>query len=312
MATIVITQRLIDGSLALFEGTGHRIVSLDADGPLSEPELMDAVRDADALICLLNDQVTASVIEVGTSLKVIATVSVGVDNIDVAAARLRGIAVVNTPGVLDEATADIAMLLMGSALRRTTEAEHALRSGHWQGWSLDGFLGRDLTGATLGLVGYGRIARCVATRAAGFSMEVLHHTRTATGIDGWCDSLAAMAGRVDVLSVHVPWTKETTDLVDGPIFSAMPKTSVMVNTARGPIVNERALLDALFDGEIWGAGLDVYLDEPRVNPELLSAPHVVLYPHIGSSTGSTRLAMCRLAITGTLDVLAGRTPSNAV
>jgi len=312
MATIVVTQRLVEGSMQLFEGTGHRIISLDADGPLSESELIDAVRGADALVCLLNDIVTEQVIEAGASLKVIATVSVGVDNIDVAAARAAGITVVNTPGVLDDATADIAMLLMGSALRRTHEAERVLRSGGWQGWSLDGFLGQDMTGATLGLVGYGRIARRVAARASGFSMDILHHTRTPTGIDGWCDSLVGMAERVDVLSVHVPWTHETTDLIDEQIFAAMPRTSVLVNTARGPIVNERALLAALYGEEIWGAGLDVYADEPQVNPELLSAPHVVLYPHIGSSTGSTRLAMCRLAITGTLEVLAGRTPANVV
>jgi len=187
-----------------------------------------------------------------------------------------------------------------------------LRRGAWEGWGLTGQLGLDLSGATLGLVGYGRIARAVARRATGFDMKVLHHTRTSTGEPGWTASLLELASACDALSVHVPLTVATEGLISREVLGVMRPTSVLVNTARGAVVDEEALAEALEEGRLFGAGLDVYVGEPRINPRLLAAPHTVLLPHIGSATIGTRRSMCRLAIDGVLAVLAGGSPPNLV
>ena len=270
------------------------------------------VNGAEALICLLNDPIDDEVLAAGRSLKVVANVAVGYDNIDLAAAARRSIAVVNTPGVLDASTADVAMALMLAARRRTSEAEARLRRGGWEGFSLDGSLSLDLSGSSLGLVGYGGIARKVAHRARGFDMSVRHHTRHDTGEPGWTASLEELATGCDVLSIHVPLSPETRGLVDARILSLLKPTSVVINTARGPVLDEEALCDALEDGRLWGAGLDVYDGEPSINPRLLSAPHAVLFPHVGSATVATRRAMCELALAGALAVLEGREPGNLV
>jgi glyoxylate reductase len=237
---------------------------------------------------------------------------VGYDNIDVAAAHKLGIAVCNTPGVLDATTADLAFLLILTATRNTSTAEDDLRHGRWNGWGFGAHLSHDVHGATLGIVGYGRIGRAVAQRAAGFDMEVLHTARTDTGLPGYVAQLGELLARSDIVSLHVPLTESTRHLIGAAQLALMKPTAVIVNTARGAVIDEDALADALEAGTIYGAGLDVFDGEPIVNPRLLRAPRTTLLPHVGSATIETRTAMGRLACQGVCDVLAGRTPLNLV
>jgi glyoxylate reductase len=312
VAHLFITQRLVPGALELIDLEGHDVAHRDRPGPIPRDELLARVGDVEVLVCLLNDRVDDEVLGAAPKLKVVATIAVGYDNIDVGAAHRRGIKVVNTPGVLDASTADIAVALMLGARRRTSDAEAALREGRWTGWSIDEHLGRDLSGATLGLVGFGRIARKVAARALGFDMVVRHHTRHATGVDGWTSSLRELASDADVLSIHVPLTGATHHLISAEVLASLRSTAVVVNTSRGAVLDEDALASALEGGRLWGAGLDVYQGEPSINPRLLAAPHTVLLPHIGSATVETRRAMCTLAFTGALEALAGGEPANLV
>jgi glyoxylate reductase len=292
---------------------GHELVRHDDDAPLSAAELADAVRDVDAVVCLLTDRIDDAVLAAGGDrLRVVANVAVGYDNVDVAAAQRRGIAVCNTPGVLDETTADLAFLLMLAASRLAHDAEADLREDRWHGWGINQYLGRDVHGATLGLVGYGRIGRAVARRATGFGMSVLHHTRTGTGEPGHVADLHRLLADADIVSIHVPLTDATRGLIGPAELAAMGAHAVLVNTSRGPVVDEEALADALTAGTIFAAGIDVFEREPEVHPKLLAAPHAVLLPHIGSATVATRTRMAQVACEGVVAVLAGRTPSNLV
>lgn len=313
MARVLVTRRLPDGGTDPLVDAGHEIVTPADDEPLTATELRAAVADVDAIVCLLTDRIDASVIEAGAPrLKVVANVAVGYDNVDVDAATRSGIAVCNTPGVLDETTADLAFLLILAASRRASEAEADLRGGRWHGWGINQYLGHDVHGATLGLVGYGRIGRAVARRAAGFSMEVVHHTRTDTAVPGWRPDLDAMLPGCDVVSLHVPLTDATRHLFDAARIRRMRAGSVLVNTSRGPVVDEEALADALEDGHLFAAGIDVFEREPAVLPRLLAAPRTVLLPHIGSASVATRTRMARLACEGAVAVLAGERPANLV
>ena len=288
--------------------TGHELVEWRR-----EVSMATAVGGCHAILCLLTDHVTKDVIDSGApGLRVVANVAVGYDNVDVGAAAANGVIVTNTPGLLDETTADTAFVLILAACRRTTDAEAALRGSRWAGWELDGFLGVDVHGAELGLVGYGRIAQAVARRARGFGMHVRHHARRPTGEAGYVDSLEELLATADVVSIHVPLTPETHHLIDATRLALMKPTAVLINTARGPVVDEGALALALESGRIFGAGLDVYDGEPSVHPRLLAAPHVTLLPHIGSATRATRVAMVRLAAENIAAVLAGEPPLTPV
>jgi len=312
MARILLTRRVPGDGPALLDG--HELVGPDPDDrPLAHDELCSYAREVDAIICLLTDRIDARVLEAGAGrLRVVSNVAVGFDNIDVETAARLGIAVCNTPGVLDETTADIAFLLILAASRRTSEAEAELRQGRWAGFRIEHLLGRDVHGATLGLVGYGRIGRAVARRAEGFGMRVLHHARNPTGCEGYVDSLDVMIPQVDILSLHVPGGAETRRLIDARRLALLRKTAVLVNTARGAVVDEEALADALHAGRLFAAGLDVYESEPQVHPRLRSAPRAVLLPHLGSASLATRSEMVRLAVRGVVQVLAGQTPANLV
>ncbi|HXY91611.1 MAG TPA: NAD(P)-dependent oxidoreductase, partial [Acidimicrobiia bacterium] len=205
-----------------------------------------------------------------------------------------------------------AFFLILAASRRTSDAEADLREGRWTGFRMDRFLGQDVHGRTLGVVGFGRIGQAVARRAAGFGMEVLHHARHDTGMPGWIPDLDDLLRVADVVTLHVPLTPHTTALVDARRLALMKPSAVLVNTSRGPVVDEEALADALERGAIFGAGLDVYEREPQVHPRLLSAPHTVLLPHIGSASEGTRRRMAQLACEGVVAVLAGERPPNLV
>ena len=310
MARVLVTRRLPPGGLDPLEG--HELVQREGDQPLTHQELVDAAAGVDAIVCLLTDRIDAGVIAAGRNLKAIGNVAVGYDNVDVAAAERAGVAVCNTPGVLDETTADVAFGLILAASRLFGEAERDLRAGRWTAWNINQYLGYDVHGATLGLVGYGRIGQAVGRRAAGFGMRVLHHTRRPTGQPGHLASLDELLASADVVSLHVPLSEHTRHLIGRRELELMKPSAVLVNTARGPVVDSEALAEALESGTIFAAGLDVYEDEPHVPPKLLAAPRTVLLPHVGSGSLQTRTAMARLATDGVRAVLAGERPANLV
>ncbi len=286
---------------------------------LTRDELVALARGRAALITMLDDRIDGALLDaIGPELRIVANHAVGFNNIDVAAASARGIVVSNTPGVLDEATATLAIALMLATARRLVEADAYLRAGHWTtGWSPNFFTGLDIDGATLGIVGAGRIGRTVARKARGLGMEIVYAGRRddpeierETGARRLpLDTLLAEA---DVISLHVPLTPETRHLIGAPELARMKPTALLINTARGPIVDEAALVEALRAGRIAGAGLDVFEQEPALAPGLAELANVVIVPHIGSATTRTRAAMAGIAIDNVLAVLDGRTPSTPV
>ena len=312
MARVLVTRRLPGGLDPLVEA-GHELIQPEGERNFTHDELVGMAPEADAIVCLLTDRIDADVLAAGAPrLKVVANVAVGYDNIDIQAAAAHRIVVCNTPGVLDETTADLAFLLILAAARRLWEAESDLRAGKWPGWDVDQYLGRDVHGAVLGVVGFGRIGQAVARRAAGFGMEVLHHTRRDTGMVGWRGDLDALLAGSDVVTLHVPLTGETRHLINARRLALMKRDAVVVNTSRGPVVDEEALAVVLEDGAIFAAGLDVYEREPEVHPRLLAAPRTVLLPHIGSASVATRTRMARVAAENAVAVLAGERPNNPV
>ena len=312
MARVLVTRRLPGGLDPLVEA-GHELIQPEGDRAFTHDETVEQASGVDAIVCLLTDRIDGAVLKAGSPrLKVVATVAVGYDNIDVDAAAARGIAVCNTPRVLDDTTADLAFLLILAAARRIWEAESDLRAGKWPGWDIDQYLGRDVHGAVLGVVGFGRVGQAVARRATGFGMEVLHHTRRETGIVGWRGDLDRLLAESDIVTLHVPLTDETRHLIDPRRLALMKRDAVLVNTSRGPVVDEEALAVALEEGAIFAAGLDVYEREPEVHPRLLGAPRTVLLPHIGSASLATRTRMARVAAENAVAVLAGERPEYPV
>ena len=279
-------------------------------------ELIDRLRGKQALICLLTEAVDQAVIDAGADLRVIANIAVGYNNIDVPAARRRGIVVTNTPDVLTEATADFAWTLILAITRRVSEGERVVRRGEWKGWALDFMLGMELRGKQLGIVGFGRIGRAVAARAPAFGLRV---ACTDIRPDGSYDMslpgampLDQLLSTSDVVSLHVPLTPQTTHLIDQPALARMKRSAYLVNTARGPVVDEAALAWALRERIISGAALDVYEREPEVHPDLLKLENVLLAPHLASATVETRTAMAELAVRNVLAVLEGQPPITPV
>ncbi|MDX9760052.1 MAG: D-glycerate dehydrogenase [Bacteroidota bacterium] len=313
MAHIFLTREIPDAGLTLLREL-HDVTIFEHDRQITKEELLEAVRDTDGLLCLLSDRVDADVIAAGDRLRCISNYAVGYNNIDVDAARERGIAVTNTPGVLTEATADIAFALMIACARRIVESDVFLRAGDFRGWEPKLFLGQDLVGRTLGIIGAGRIGRALAHRASrGFDMPVLYHNRKrdesfereygARLVD-----LDTLLRESDFISIHVPLTPETHHLIDARAIGLMKPSAVFVNTARGPVVDERALIDALRERRIFAAGFDVYENEPAVPRELIDLPNTVLLPHIGSASIETRDRMAEIAARNLLAVLAGKEP----
>jgi glyoxylate reductase len=309
---VLVTRPLTEGGTDPLVEAGHDIVIPPT--PPSAAELVSSAPEFDGMVSHLTDRIDAALLDAGKAgrLRVVANAAVGYDNIDVGRAREIGITVCNTPGVLDNTTADLAFLLIIAATRLSTEAESDLREGRWHGWGFGDHLARDVHGMTLGLVGFGRIARAVAQRAVGFDMDVIHTTRHDTGLHGYVPALDELLRRSDIVSLHVPLTESTRHLIGAAELAVMKPTAVLVNTARGPVLDENALVDALEEGRLYAAGLDVFDGEPTVNPRLLRAPRITLLPHIGSATIGTRTRMARLACQGVADVLAGRTPPNTV
>jgi glyoxylate reductase len=288
--------------------------NLDRQKPmLPATELLKAIKGFDAVICTLEDVISDDVMAACSNLKLVANVAVGYDNIDVEAATKRGILVTNTPGVLDETTADLAFALLMACARRVAEADRYVRDRLWKDWTPDLMLGVDVYGKTLGIIGYGRIGQAMGRRGQGFGMEVLYTRRPgSSNTDPHAVSLDELLARSDFVSLHCPLTKETHHLIGEKQLSLMKPGAILINTARGAVVDSTALIAALASGRLHGAALDVYEGEPKVPEELLTMDNVVLAPHIGSATVETRSAMARLAAKGALSAFAGELPANAV
>jgi len=270
----------------------------------TEDDMITILAEADAAITLLSDPITRRVLEANPNLRLIANHAVGYNNVDLDVARELGILVTNTPGVLTDATADLTMALLLAVTRRVVESDRQLRVDGRCEWDPLAFLGASLQGKRLGILGMGRIGTAVATRARAFGMDVLGIRRG--------EPLEELLAMSDILSLHAPLTKDTHHLLDAAAIARMKRGAYLINTSRGPLVDEEALCDALDRGHLRGAGLDVYEHEPEVNPRLLTMPNVVVLPHIGSATDEARTAMSRIAATNVLLVLRGQDPITPV
>ena len=282
---------------------------------ISKEELFRRVKDKDGLVCLLTERVDQELLAAAPKLRIAANVAVGFDNISLPDCTKRGVAAINTPGVLDETTADFAWTLLMAVARRLGEGEQLARSGNWKGWDLDQLVGADVWGKTLGLVGFGRIGRAVARRAAGFQMKVIYHDAVRAALDvergfhAEYRDLEALLAAADFVSVHVPLLPETRGLFDAARFAGMKRTAFLINTSRGPVVNEAALVQALETKKIAGAALDVYENEPSIHPGL-KRPNVVLAPHIASASLETRTKMACIAAQNVVTFFKGGRPPN--
>jgi glyoxylate reductase len=313
-----VTNRIPPSAVELLRGAGE--VRLDQrETAIPRGDLLELVAGADAVLTLLHDRVDAELLEAaGLQLRCVANVAVGYDNVDLAAAAERGVLVTNTPEVLDDATADLTWALLLAATRRLAEGDRLVRSGREWSWGMHFMLGSSLRGKLLGIVGLGGIGRRVAERGRAFGMEMAYHSRhpapaeVEAALAAERMPLERLLEEADVLSLHCPLTPETHHLIGARELEAMKESAVLVNAARGPIVDERALAEALASGQIAAAGLDVYENEPRVEPRLLELDNVVLTPHLGSATVETRTAMAELAARNAISVLRGQGPLTPV
>jgi glyoxylate reductase len=300
---VLLTRRIPSVALARLEAECD-VDLYSGQVAISRAELLQRVKGKEALICLLTDRIDEEVLDAGSDLRIVANIAVGYNNIDVEACRRRGVIATNTPDVLTNACADYTWALILAITRRLGEAERQLRRGEWKGWALDHMLGTELSGKRLGLVGVGRIGRAVAEKAKVFGMHVVYtDTVDANLPDAERLSLDRLLATSDVISLHCPLTPETRHLIDQKALTKMKRSAYLVNTARGPIVDEAALAWALDHRLIAGAALDVYENEPEVHPNLLGREDVMLIPHIASATTETRTAMANLAVSNVLAVL---------
>ncbi len=312
---VLVTREIPEAGLRPLEGFDLTVLS---EAPPDREALLEAAEGATGVLSNVTEKMDAAFMDAaGPELKVIANMAVGYDNVDVEAAKERGIVVTNTPGVLDETTADTAFMLLLAAARRLGESERTLRAGGWHWWGPKLFVGVDVWGKTLGIVGMGRIGQAVARRGRGFGMEILYHNRSRKEdaekeLDARYADLDELLETADFVSVHTPLTEETRHLIGADELGKMKPAAVLVNTSRGPVVDEGALADALADGRIFAAGLDVYEEEPKVHPKLLERENAVLAPHIGSGSRETRDRMAVLAAENIVAVLSGRDPKTPV
>jgi glyoxylate reductase len=316
---VFVTRPLPAAWLAPLRDAGLAVDAHDAEDALPTDALHARAAGASALWVQLTDVVDAALLDAaGPGLRVVATYSVGTNHIDAAACAARGVAVVHTPDVLTDATADLTMALLLAAARRLPEGQRLVEGGGWRGWAATQLLGMELRGRTLGVVGLGRIGAAVAARARAFGMRIAYHQRSARPAVAeplgatYVDDLDRLVAVSDVLTLHAPLTPATRHLIDARRLALLPPHGLLINAARGPLVDEGALVAALRDGRVAGAGLDVYEEEPRVHPGLLELPNVVLAPHLGSATVDTRRAMAELCSSGIVAALAGERPANAL
>lgn len=286
--------------------------------PMPRAELLTRVTDKEGLVCLLNDKINDELLDQASRLKIAATVSVGYDNIDVPACTRHKVFATNTPRVLDDTTADLAFALLMAVARRVVEGDTMIRTGNWTGWEIDQFMGSDVWGKTLGIVGFGRIGQEMARRATGFKMKILYNSRNRAPEETESEFHAAYADldtllrESDFVSLHVPLTADTRHLINRQAMEKMKPTAYLINTARGPVVDEPALAEVLAERKIAGAGLDVFEREPHVFPGLLPLPNVVLTPHVGSGSVETRTNMGLRAAKNVVAYFEGQVPPDAL
>jgi glyoxylate reductase len=307
---VLLTRRIPSAAFATLEA-GADVDLYDGPPPLPPDELRRRLAGKTGLICVLTDRITPDVLDAAPDLRVVANIAVGYDNIDVPAARARGIVVTNTPDVLTEAVAEFTWGLILAAARRLGEGERLVRAGAWKGWALDFMLGMELRGKQLGIIGRGRIGRAVAAKAPAFGMRAVFASRGAVRKDDEL-SLDELLVSSDVISIHAPSTPETRHLIDRRALARMKRSAILVNTARGNLVDEEGLAWALKERLIAAAALDVFEREPAVTPALLDLDQIVLAPHLGSATRETRTAMAELAVRNVLAVLDGDPPLTPV
>jgi glyoxylate reductase len=308
---VLLTRRIPSSVLARLEAAADVEIYQGAS-PITEDDLLRRVQGKQAIVCVLTDPVNARVLGAGTDLRIVANIAVGYDNVDVTAAKARGIIVTNTPDVLTEATAELTWALILAAARRVAEGDRLVRRGEWKGWALDFMLGTELRGKQLGLVGRGRIGRAVAAKAPAFGMHAVFASRPGRPARPDEMSLDQLLLSSDVVSLHAPLAESTRHLIDRRALARMKRSAILVNTSRGPVVDEEALAWALGERLIAAAALDVYEREPMVHPSLLAFENVVLAPHLGSATRETRTAMADLAVSNVIAVLEGRPPLTPV
>ncbi len=305
--SILVTYKLPSSAITPLEAIGD--VEVFRDGVLSKDELIRRVKDKQALVVAALDKVDRDVIDAGSDLKVISNVAVGYNNLDVPYARSKGIVLTNTPDVLTEATANMAMTLILAVTRRIVEGDRLVRRGEWKGFALDFMIGSEIRAHQLGIIGLGRIGQVVAEKAANFGMRIAYHNPSVRSVPGYESmSLDHLLATSDVVSLHVPLSPQTKHLIDRTALSRMKRSAYLINTSRGPVVDEEALAWALRESVIRGAGLDVYEEEPKIHPDLLKLENVVLVPHMASATAETRAAMYDLVARNVVNVLSGRPP----
>jgi len=314
---VLVTRELLPEAMEFLRDRAK--VEVGAVGrDLSREELLSKIADKTGVLAMLTDVIDRPVMDQAPGLKIIANCAVGTNNIDIPQARSRGILVTNTPGVLTETTAELALALILAVLRRLPQADRFTREKKFKGWALDLWLGKDLRGARLGIIGFGRIGRAVALRAAAFGAEVVYHDpqRVPPDIERFYKTaylpLDELLKTSDIVTIHAGLSAATHHLLSKERLALMKKEAILINAARGPIVDEKALAEALAEGRLWGAGLDVYEREPEVEEKLLSLDNVVLLPHIGSATYATRLKMALTAARNLIQGIYGARPDNPV
>jgi glyoxylate reductase len=309
---ILVTRTLPAAVLAKLEPVGEVDVYV-GEGAMPADELTRRAAGAHAIVSMLTERIDRGVIDAARALRVVANVAVGFNNIDVPYAQSRGVIVTNTPDVLTESVADFTWALILAVTRRLSEGERLVRRGAWKGWAFDFMLGSELRGKQLGLIGLGRIGQAVAARASAFGVRVACHTRRPLDLPGIERmSLDRLLNTSDIVSIHVPLTAETTHLIDRKAIARMKRTAYLINTSRGPVVDEEALAWALQQRLLAGAALDVYEKEPVIHPDLLTLENVLLVPHLGSGTTETRTAMADLAVRNVVAVLQGEPPLTTI
>jgi glyoxylate reductase len=310
------SHELFEEARKILDATCEVEYWMQAERPPRE-EVLRRVKDKEGLVCLLTERVDEGLLRAAPKLRIAANVAVGFDNIDVGACTKRGVVATNTPGVLDETTADFAWTLLMAVARRLGEGEQLARSGNWKGWNLDQLCGADIWGKTLGIVGFGRIGRAVARRALGFNMKVIYTDAVRApedverAVNATFQDMNTLLAEADFISLHVPLLEETRGLFDAPKFFRMKPTAFLINTSRGPVVDEAALVAALESKKIAGAALDVYENEPFIHPGL-KRPNVVLAPHLASASLETRTKMAVMAANNVVSLFHGQMPPNMV
>ena len=313
---VLLTRVIPEVGMKILQNNNFNCRGHDQDRPISRPEFEEAIKEADAVLSILNDRIDADLLDLAPRLKIVANLAAGTDNINLEACTERGIAVTNTPGVLTEATADLAMALLLAGARHLVRADQYLREGKFNGWDPLLFTGTALNGKTLGIIGMGRIGQAVARRAHGFGLKILYHNRNplpgdiTAPLEAEYLSLDDLIRKSDFVSLHLPYSREVHHLIDNRRLNMMKAGAYLINTARGAHVDEKSLVEHLRAGNIAGAALDVFEHEPQTAPGLADLNNVILLPHIGSATMEARSEMARMAAESIAAVLNGKMPNN--